>query len=301
MYRELEKNEQNYLHDFFSGNYTYMIQQLMCRGKVYREDCVIFANKYYSECIEEYNEFIKLSAKLLSELKANDNPIVLSMLLRILILRGYFSVKNKFTSTSYGCFDVFHHLGMDIVGGKGCCRHVANFYNDIFNELGVTGDILFGIVTTDKDFSLKQALSSCSNHVLNTLFYDDIVYGYDFFSDNVLKFINSFVMRAIISEDKSNDYEKEIVKMYYKISTNMMFGVYREEILKKLKIFLESSKRESIDYVRCKEFKDNAYDIFYSNKYLLRDFKRCSKKLKREIAYDMEASYIASKSDSVKN
>ena len=272
-----------------------MIQQLMYRGEVCREYFSIMANKYYGKCIEEYYEFIRLSAKLLSELKVKDNLIVLSMLLRILILEGYFSVKNEFSSSASDYCDVFHHWGMDIVGGKGRCRHVASFYNDIFKELDVPGDILYCISSIDKDFSLKMGLASCSNHMINTIFYNNVFYGYDFFSNSILKFINSFMMAEIIPEDTV--YEDIMLKMCYKFSTDMMFGVCREEILKKMKNFLESSKSVSIDYAKCKEFRENAYDIFHSNKYLLRDFRRSTKKLKREISEDMLASYIASKSD----
>ena len=107
------------------------------------------------------------------------------------------------------------------------------------------------------------------------------------------------MMAEIIPEDTV--YEDVMLKMCYKFSTDMMFGVCREEILKKLKNFSKSSKSVSIDYAKCKEFRENAYDIFHSNKYLLRDFRRSTKKLKREISEDMVTSYIAIKSNKAKN
>lgn len=250
-----------------------------------RKDSLCLSGIKYNKCINDYNDLIKFAAKLIRELNVGNNSIVLSMVIRELIFNGYFSNKNIFEPVmSRNYYDVYGFEGLDIVNGKGCCRHVVSFYNDLFKKLGVFNYITPCYITTDKNVCLNDAFGMGANHVLSSISYDDAIYGYDCYTNAFLKFIDAFTMLEIFD----NNSKFETLKCYYKPSVEaMMYGLTYNGMYERLKCFRESSTKNYIDYSMYLEFKCNALDIYHNNKRLLKDFKRETKKLTRKISSEL--------------
>ena len=124
---------------------------------------------YYDDAISDYNQFIKIIAEFIRELKLEDNSIILSILLRRLLFNGYFSKNNFFKADSKQLFhDVDLFLGMDIIDGRGCCRHLANFYNAIFKEIGYYSQI-FPCYYGGMNCTLSEASVNNANHAANLI------------------------------------------------------------------------------------------------------------------------------------
>lgn len=250
-----------------------------------KKDMVFLNSIKYSNCIGYYNELIKMAAELIKELKANNNSIILSMLVRELVFNGYFSENNVFDAVSgVNYYDVYGFSGLDIVNGKGCCRHYVSFYNNLFNELGILNYYTPCCMTNDNDVCLNDAFLMGANHVINTVSYQDTLYGYDCYTNAILKFIDAFTMLEVCN----HNIEDKTIRCFYKPSVEMMlYGITYDEMYERLKSFLESSRNNHIDYAKCLEFNRAVFDICHDNKKLLKDFKGETKTLIKKITKEL--------------
>lgn len=257
-------------------------------GKRYKE--------FYAEAIAEYNKLINLIARFIKELNLDNNAIILCMILKKLIFRGYFSKDNKFDSRKNGMFyDVNFLEGMDIVAGMGCCRHFAGFYSDIFKKLGLF-NYIFTCYFGDGDCSLDEAFLESCNHAANLIKYEDVIYCYDCYSNVILKSIDGFTMSEISGGNVHS--KKDNYKFFYKPSASvMMSNNSYEEALNMIEMLKENCKKDVIDYNIYLQFLEEIAIIFYSNTELFADLKFEAKKYTKKIAThlrDGQREYIDS-------
>ena len=244
--------------------------------------------KYFDESIEEYDKYISFIAKLIKELRASLNPLVLCMVLRKLIFNGYFSIDKFVTVNSAKFYDIRYYEGMDVLVGKACCRHVVSFCDELFKKLEITSRPMPCIRTRDKK-TLKEAFSNCCNHTLSLFSHDGVDYGYDIFDDVFLKSINGFQMREIF-EYESDDYR--LLNAYYKPSMDMMFyGIAYDNMMERIKKMGANSRKKVIDYINLMEFVCISDSIYHGNLGLLRDFKSESKGRAKKIADSILTDY----------
>lgn len=218
---------------------------------------------HYSVAIDDYKQLIEVIAKIIKELKLENNPLTLSIILHKLILAGYFSDDYKFALTTDGYFhDVKPYWGMDIIDGKGCCRHLASFQDDVFRKTGIFSNTLHCYITNSV-LSLPKRKLPEDNHAINILLYDGIIYAYDCTT-------NTFYRNA----------EKSILSEIYNIKPSSIFyrtipdSIVSENTTNKDKEFilkgLEKAS-ESMDYNRYIDLKMESDSILRKNNSALRD------------------------------
>ena len=258
-----------------------MLEQSCHRGRIDK------AKDYYNNSIVDYNQFIKLIAQIIKELKLTNNSIALSILLRKLIFNGYFSKDTSFKADSKESFyDVESFEGMDIIDGKGCCRHLASFYHAIFTEIGNYSQI-FPCYLGNIDCTLSEAFVNPANHAANLIKNDGLIYVYNSFTNGILRPIDKFTVEKIV------DYENYIpTKYYYKPSAGVMTCSFNfDEAMNIMKLLEEDSKRDHIDYAKYQEIKKEANAIFMKNNSLFEDLKSESKKYTKKISDGMKQAY----------
>ena len=264
-----------------------IIKEIMTRQLYYRQNASE-ENRYYSDAISYYNKFIKLIAQFIKELGLGDNSIVLSILLRKLLFEGYFSKDNCFKADSKQSFyDIGFFEGMDVIRGKGCCRHLASFHDAIFKELGNYSQI-FTCYYGSLDTTLSEALVNSANHAANLIKSDGLIYVYDSFRNYILRPIDRFTVEGIV------DYEEYIpIKFYYKPSVGVMAcHTTFDEGMNMLNLLEEDSKKTHINYIKYMEHKKLVEDIFLKNYISFVDFKSEGKKYTRKIFDGMKQGYV---------
>ena len=82
-------------------------------------------------------------AKLIKEIGIKNNEMSYSLVIGLLLKSGMFSdwhrfeYKTNIVESMYGC------LGLQVIRGYGTCRHMASFYKDVFDKLGLYNDKLY--------------------------------------------------------------------------------------------------------------------------------------------------------------
>lgn len=244
---------------------------------------------YFLESMDGYNKIINLIAKLVKELKIEKNSIVLSIILRKLILDGYFSVDNKFNATTEGSFyDINLLEGLDIINGNGCCRHLAKFNQDLFKVLNIYNRIITCYYGTLGE-SLDSVFSMCSNHAANLIKYDDTIYGYNCYENYIFKSENGFVFNRIV--DLSSEKKKEY-RLFYKPSATVMISeTSYDEAISFIKILNSNSRNKMISYDDFLQFQRDAKKVLFDNKELFDDLKEDSKKYTKKISTSLRNEY----------
>ena len=87
------------------------------------------AKKIYQNVIKNYNQ--------LNKTFDFHNPIEIFTMYNYLLEEGYLSNKKEFEFEKSEFFDIWGAVGLDIINGKGLCRHAAMMLSDIFNDYGI--------------------------------------------------------------------------------------------------------------------------------------------------------------------
>ena len=224
---------------------------------------------YYRNCLLDYQEYITFIGSLFKALHVQNNVFVLSILLRKLILGGYLSYQNQFSDDEHGFFYEYpYHEGLDVVAGHGVCRHVADFYDDIYQELHLYHG-LFPCYFANDPCSLEKAFTCRCDHVLNLVSFDDVLYGYNVFSNSIMKFQDQYTLSEIVPENQ----HKGRILCFYKPSVDIMkYRSTYDQIFKRLKEFEKNSLKYGIHYDQCRYFYDLASSTFYDNREVIDDF-----------------------------
>lgn len=215
----------------------------------------IYDGILYSDLIKDYESFIKLVSNLVNDVTPSKDELSKINTIMYLIRDGVFSYTNSFQEKT-PCIDLIQtKAGINILEGKGCCRHIASIINDImpeFTHLTCVGEI-------DNPFQSE------ANHVINKIVYDGKIYGYDAFNGMLFDFISEFEM---ISVDRV--YNETL---YYKPYAEVLF--YKRG-LEEIKVFLEQIKKCGKKSISPWEVSEIALDVSLSimcNKKLINDFK----------------------------
>lgn len=275
-------NEFSYLFkDFNSPIIKRIVEKQLDYNKEIENNKII-----YNENIEYYNSFIKLVSKLIINIGIKDNSISYSRIFTNLLYDGYLSKKATFipTTESKYFFDIKGYLGIDIINGIGCCRHIASFYQDVFKNLDINGKALCCFNTsTIKNKCKYQPFISRANHVVNLLEYNGLYYIYDSINNCYYYFSDFISMHPYIINDN-----KPILNspLYYKPYMDMIiFSSSYKEILNNITVFRNNCNYSSY-YITSQEIFNILYetDNIYSKSYdILKCFREDSNKYVKNI------------------
>ena len=106
------------------------------------------------------------------------NPVEIHMLFVKLLHNGYLSYEDNFQYDTKGIYtyNIKNLLGIDIINGKGVCRHISAMLKDVFNKLEIRNEILPIYLYDDNS---KNKLHLSGNHVINLVSQDGKVYFLD--------------------------------------------------------------------------------------------------------------------------
>lgn len=216
----------------------------------------------YSSLIEEYNQYINTSAKLVEELCLKDNSISMALVISVLIESGTFSYGSFNKDSSEDILTL--KLGLNILNGTGCCRNVSSFINDIFNALDRKCDVL--TVLKLEGNNQKKALTSKANHMINLIYYDNVPYGFDMMSNigSLYYFNNAFELLPIDTKEETYMYYKPYIEMVYQ---NRSFEYIKEKLN-----YLKANGRLSITQEEFRGIITETDERLCSNISLVKDF-----------------------------
>ena len=97
----------------------------------------------YIKILEEYKNCIKRTVELIA-IQSNTHPIRIAGIYSYLLKNGYLSHNHNFSKkdTDRDVNLNFTDSGVEIICGKGLCRHISKNFNSILQELNVTSNIL---------------------------------------------------------------------------------------------------------------------------------------------------------------
>ena len=238
-----------------------------CKRKIKEEE------EKKKDLYADYHKFIEMCAKLVNELGIPYNSISASYVIAFLIKHGHFSVDNKFDNNTDVSDGVWEKTGFYVVGGTGCCRHIADFANDIYSELSINSIPFSCYIGNNIPSSI---LDDNANHLANLIYYEDIPYVYDLQNYSILRFIS----------DKTA-YNKNLDIKYYTFVPNYIginYDVDASLVDKLMHDFYSASKKSGINKKELWEIERKTFDNFFKNLDLISDFSMDTKVLKKEIS-----------------
>lgn len=252
--------ERKYYAEFFNTHCTF------CKRKIKEEE------EKKKDLYADYHKFIEMCAKLVNELGIPYNSISASYVIALLINHGHFSVDNKFDNNTNVSEGVWEKTGFYVVGGIGCCRHMADFANDIYSELGINS-IPFSCYAGN---DIPKSILDISNHLANLIYYEGMPYVYDLQNYSILRFISG-----------KTAYNKNLDIKYYTFVPNYMginYDVDASLVDKLMHDFYSASKKSGINEKELWEIERKTFDNFFKNLDLISDFSMDTKVLKKEIS-----------------
>lgn len=115
-------------------------------------------------------------------------PLECYRLLHKLLVEGVFSVAGNVsfdTSFNYLALSNLEYLGVQVMYGVCCCRHVSSFINDVLNEFKFDASLLYVNVDDSSSWRISEAIDA--NHVVVLLKDLGSEYILDPFNSRVLK------------------------------------------------------------------------------------------------------------------
>lgn len=223
-------------------------------------------NSDYTSLITNYNLYIELVRKLISEVSPRDDNLSKIHTIMNLITDGIFSYSDKFEFAS-GRIDILHSkTGINILYGKGSCRHVSGFISDVMSE----SKTLICVGHVDNPYESE------GNHAINLIEYDGKKYGFDGTNGGILyNFISEFEMVPIDKETKPH--------LNYKPYGEIIF--YRRSF-EEIREFLEQIKKNGNSTISHEQLSDIALSSQLSIAYnmdIIEDFLSDSRSQVRSI------------------
>ena len=187
--------------------------------------------KLYGDIFKEYEKFLLELIKLLKSINLS-NTLEYSIALGYLIWNGYLSKDLKYNRNE-AKNELRKNRGINIILGEGCCRNFSDLHYDIMKKLNeyvrkyyCASRVLF------KPLNITE-----SNHVLNIIEYDDLLYGMDLYNQSRLfKFIDGFNLKDISFFSNVKLRNKPYLNLIY---TDEMI----DDIVNDIKIYEEDSKK----------------------------------------------------------
>ena len=226
------------------------------------------------ELISLYNKFINEVKNLLEILKIPNNDLGKAIAINLLIHAGVFSYNNQFKIKN-NVKELHCFLGINVISGNACCRHLSAFYEDIFKNAYQYPLIYWRHLSHFKNnFISKNAIG---NHVINLVIYHDKLLGIDLLNNDFYYPENQFQMNCL------EKYRRSYLR--YKPANEIICHKDTLYDIKDKLLFLDNySKKESIDFDEIKKiyhemiiFLKNKKEIYssfsYDNNYLKKEIK----------------------------
>ena len=143
--------------------------------RIFMKETIEEEKRRFGELYYSYDEFINKVVKLIKELKLPNNEISYSIVIRELIKNGCFSLDGNFSLRLGNINELYSKLGVNVVLGYGCCRHVCYFHKDVMDKVFDNGECLFVSVT---DFKNRiSGMKKPATHSINLITHKDVLYG----------------------------------------------------------------------------------------------------------------------------
>lgn len=263
-----EENEINALINLFYNSESELGRAIIEKQVQYRSK--VNANELlHSKNITAYKEFIQLVTKIIKEIGLPNNEISYSLVISRLIHDGYLSENFFFflTENKNKVFDISGYLGIDIVNGYGCCRHVSSIHRDLFNDMELFNDNL-PCTSVPTYVSLKQAIEMPANHSVNLLKYNGLYYIHDALNKKFYTFNDGITMKQY-----PNNVEIIPKKLFYKPEYDMIINnTTFSEVKEKIKDFSYDSMKSHISVSELRDIMDETNLQYDRNKDVLGDF-----------------------------
>lgn len=164
----------------------------------------------YATLINDYNSYIKKISKLINELDYGKDNLSKLCIITKLIHNGIFSYEQVFTRENDTSTILNSRLGLNIIDGSGCCRHISEFIWDVIPESRVITCVT----------ECKNPLKNEANHMINLGEYNGEFYGFDAYNGGrILKFEDEFKIVPVDDTIKTYfNYKPYAEIIYYKRS-----------------------------------------------------------------------------------
>lgn len=263
-----EENEINAFINLYYNSESELGRAIIEKQAQYRS--AVKANELlHGKNITAYKEFIKLVTKVIKEIGLPNNEISYSLVISRLIHDGYLSEKLFFfqTENKNKMLDISGYLGIDVVNGYGCCRHVSGIHRDLFNYMELFNDKL-PCTSVPTYISLKQAFEMPANHSVNLLKYNGLYYIHDALNNKFYTFNDGFTMKQY-----PNSVEILPRKLFYKPEYDIIINnVTFSEVKEKVKDFSYDSMKSHISASELGDIVDETNLQYDRNRERLGDF-----------------------------
>lgn len=202
------------------------------------EACEKIYKKFGDELDCEYFDFIDKASEFVKKFGVNDDPILTAILIEKLLYRGAFSVTNGFKYSTTPKYES-NKCGISVISGKGCCRNISDFFEDLDSSLGHFV-MQYNCNSNFEEEKLKKAITRPVNHVINIIADEEgNKIGFDITNLYFLKFSDAYNMKSF----KVIDGPDLIYKPYYEYETGIVDSI--DDISKRLVMFEEESKKDN--------------------------------------------------------
>ena len=158
--------------------------------------------------------------------------------------------------------ELYSKLGVNVVLGYGCCRHVCYFHKDVMDKVFDNGECLFVSVT---DFKNRiSGMKKPATHSINLITHKDVLYGFDTLNGGLYNFESEFHLEKL-SKNKTH--------FYYKPYLHMIFENYSmTDVKNSLVRYRIASYLKKIDISEYDEISLYTKDKICNGKNLITDF-----------------------------
>lgn len=233
--------------------------------------------KFGDELNYEYFDFIDRTSEFIKGFDINDDPILTALLIKTLLYNGAFSITNKFNFSMNPKYEP-HKSGISVISGKGCCRNISDFFEDLESKLGQFV-MQYNCNMNLSGEKFKRAINRPVNHVINIISDENgNKIGFDVTNKYFLKFADAYNMKSF----RRMDGPDLIYKPYCDYIEGLVDSI--DDIARNLILFEEESKKDlpiTTGYLVDKSI--DAEDIYNQNLSFVEDFKYETKKQKERI------------------
>lgn len=227
-----------------------------------------------STTFEYYEEFLKLCSDYLKEISISNNPISILENISCLLWEGFFSHDDTFEYSMDTASAFSAKLGINVVLGKGVCRHVSSFATDLLLKFGIYCD---NFCCYTSNIRVAENLMGESNHMANLIKYNGNYYVYDVLINRLLSFISPIEV---------GDFENKNF-FYYKPKIDIELGrISLIDLERRLREFKTSTDSKTISRKEYDEIVKETTFLYTEHIGLLPDFVKEIDKVKRKICQE---------------
>ena len=251
------------------GDYDVLVDGVSEERELFKRRYMSDLNRY-SGIIGDYKSFLYLTSAFLKEITIKDNFI--NTALTISLLLNMFSYKNKFEISNARYIDVVTSmLGINVIYGKGCCRHCASFGADIFKEMGLSVENFYCKLD---EKPIKHQIHEPAHHMANLIEYDGNKYVFDIMNGVFFKFISATELK---------NFTNDLYLSYLPRILLLKEGISVEELESRLVLYDKESKKEQLSAKEYVEILKETRSKLDENSKIISDYKHDSEPIKKKI------------------